>query len=82
MLGAGLYQVLRRGVPGIPVAALLSGGIMAGFTVMTGGSVSALRALLMFALWLGAQDFGRKYDGKAPHLVLRGFYCCCVIRRI
>ena len=64
MLGAGLYQVLRRGVPGIPGAALLSGGIMAGFTVMTGGSVSALRALLMFALWLGAQAFGRKYDGK------------------
>ncbi len=30
MLGAGLYQVLRRGVPWIPVAALLSGGIMAG----------------------------------------------------
>lgn len=64
MLGAGLYQVLRRGVPWIPAAALLSGGIMVGFTVMTGGSVSALRALLMFALWLGAQAFGRKYERK------------------
>lgn len=64
MLGAGLYQVLRRCIPGIPAAALLSGTIMAGFTVMTGGSVSALRAFLMFCVWLGAQVFGRKYDGK------------------
>ena len=64
MLGAGVCQVLRRCIPGIPAAALLSGIIMAGFAAMTGGSVSALRALLMFALWLGAQSFGRKYDGK------------------
>lgn len=64
MLGAGLYQILRRCIPGIPAAALLSGLFMAGFTVMSGGSVSALRAFLMFLLWLGAQASGRKYDGK------------------
>lgn len=73
MLGMGLYRALRHIIPWIPGAAVLSAAGMGFFVLMTGGSVSAQRAAWMFGLWLVAQIFGRKYDGKSALAFAGGF---------
>lgn len=62
LLGMTLFRILKKtGLPswiaaGIPVL------IMVLYGVMTGFSVSALRAVLMFIIHMAAQCFGRTYD--------------------
>ncbi len=62
ILGIGLYHLLRRLRLSFGQAALLAGGILWVYAVMTGGSYSTVRAVLMFAVFLGAQAAGRTYD--------------------
>ncbi len=62
LLGMGLYRILRRLYLPVPAAAVLSGTVMGAYLLMTGISVSAARAVVMFWLWLGAQVMGRAYD--------------------
>lgn len=64
LVGAGVYWVLRRCLIGIGASSLLSGALAFLYVLLTGSTVSGVRALLMFWIWLLARAFGRKYDGK------------------
>ena len=63
VLGMTLFRLLRRiRKIHIYLCCLISGSVVAGFVVMSGMSVSAVRAMIMFFFYLGAACFGRKYD--------------------
>lgn len=62
MIGMTVFQLLRRLRASYAGSAVLSGIFAYCYVLMTGSGVSAVRALLMFFLWLGAQICGRKYD--------------------
>lgn len=64
MIGLSLYHVFRRCLLPVPVSAAVSGLGLFLYVLMTGSGISAVRAFLMFGLWLFAQAAGRKYDGK------------------
>ena len=62
MLGMGLYRLLRKiGVP-VKGAALLSMLLLLFYGAMTGFSVSAMRAILMFGLRMLGEMLQRTYD--------------------
>ena len=62
LVGMCLYRLLRKlGVPFWGCCAV-SGAAVVFYVLMSGAGVSAVRALIMFAFWLGAQFWGRKYD--------------------
>ena len=60
--GMGLYHLLRRRRVSIRACAAAAGSVTFCFCLMTGMSVSARRALIMFFCWLIAQAAGRTYD--------------------
>ena len=60
--GMGLYQLLRKKRVSIRASAALAGCVTFCFCLMTGMSVSARRALIMFFSWLIAAVTGRTYD--------------------
>lgn len=59
--GMGLYQLLRRILGFIP-AGCASCILLFGFGIMTGFGTSAVRAFVMFAVYIFAQVLGRDYD--------------------
>lgn len=62
LLGMGMYKLLRKcGVP-MKIAAVSSTVIMFFYCVMTGFSVSAVRAVIMFTLHMAAVLAERTYD--------------------
>lgn len=62
IIGMGLYRLLRRlGIP-LKAGALGCMGLICGYGIMTGMSLSAARAILMFILHLTADMAGRTYD--------------------
>lgn len=62
IIGMGLYRLLRRvGMP-LKVGALCSIGLIWSYGLMTGMSLSAVRAIIMFVLHLTADMAGRTYD--------------------
>lgn len=62
MLGAGLYQLLKRAGLGIWPSGMISLAVMLQYGMMTGGSVSTMRAVCMFLISVGAKILGRIYD--------------------
>lgn len=62
LLGVGLYNLLKRAGLGIWPAGLISLVVMLQYGLMTGGSVSTMRAVCMFLLSAGAKIAGRIYD--------------------
>lgn len=62
MLGKSLYEFLRKRRCSFPLSALLSAFLVLSFCIMTGNSVSAQRASVMFCVWLGSQIAGRTSD--------------------
>ncbi len=62
LVGMCLYRLFRRLCAPFGVCCAVSGTAVALYVLMSGASVSALRALIMFAFWLGAQLWGRKND--------------------
>lgn len=75
LLGLTLYQILRWLRQSFLVSALASGFLVVSYCLMTGSSYSAIRAGVMFLLWLGAQVTGRTFDrltalGTAAILIL------------
>lgn len=62
MLGLGLYQLLRRIGVRITPAAAVSAVMILLYGVMTGFSVSSIRAIAMFLLQMLAVSVGRTYD--------------------
>ncbi|SDB12111.1 competence protein ComEC [Pseudobutyrivibrio sp. YE44] len=57
-----LYNFLRRRGLGFFVSSMFAGIIAVGYGIITGGSVSAIRAIGMFLIYLGAQIVGESYD--------------------
>ena len=62
-LGLGLYEILRRLRCPVKMSAVAGGIFLTVYVVMTGGSVSAVRACVMFLVRMGAVVTGREYDG-------------------
>ena len=62
VIGMGCYRILRKCCVPLTAAVFSSGSIVFLYAWMTGFSVSAIRAIIMFLIWLGAQFWGRKYD--------------------
>lgn len=62
MVGMSVFHLLRRICVPYAGSAVLSGIMAFLYVWMTGFGVSALRALFMFFIWLGAQVAGKKYD--------------------
>lgn len=61
-LGLLLYKFLRkRGIP-FGKAGMIAAVIMGSYGIMTGMSISAMRAILMFFVYLGSEILGRTYD--------------------
>ncbi len=61
LLGMGLYRLLRRRLS-INTSALLSGGFLLFYLLVTDFPVSAQRAVFMFWISRGAECSGRTYD--------------------
>lgn len=62
LIGMSIYRFLRRLGLGFLPGTLVSGACLFLYLIMSGFSISAVRACLMFGIWLGAQVCGRKYD--------------------
>lgn len=62
LIGMGLYKLLRRIGFLCPMSAIISGIFVVLFGVITGNSVSATRAIVMFVCAVNAQVLGRRYD--------------------
>lgn len=61
-IGLSVYQLLRKAGLNCRKAGFIGIGILAAYAVMTGESVSTVRAFLMFAIRIGADMSGRTYD--------------------
>lgn len=62
ILGMGFYKLLKKiHVPNL-VNIIFSISVMYAYAVMTGNSISVVRALMMFGFHLAAGLFGRTYD--------------------
>ena len=61
VIGMGIYKLLRRKMWYLS-SATVGAVVMISFTFMTGNSVSAVRAVVMFVLHVLADVLGRKYD--------------------
>ena len=62
ILGMGLYDLLKKIGLGIWPAGIFSLGVMLQYGIMTGGSISTMRAVTMFLIIMGARITGRIYD--------------------
>lgn len=62
LIGMGLYRLLRKSAGGFLIPGTASLILMISYVIMTGASVSSIRAVLMFGVFLGAQILGRSYD--------------------
>ena len=62
MLGMGFFNLLKRVGAGNVMAGLPPLILMLQYGMLTGGSVSAMRAVCMFVLNVGARVLGRTYD--------------------
>lgn len=58
----GIYSLLRRRGISFRFSALLAGVIAIFYGFLTGGSISSVRAIGMFLIFLGAQVIGESYD--------------------
>ncbi len=62
MLGMGLYRLLRKTGIGYGLSGLISGVSMVSYGLMTGGSGSAIRSVIMLLVSFVASYLGRTYD--------------------
>lgn len=62
LIGMGLYRLLRRIFGGFLLPGAISGLCLLLYGLLIGMPVSAMRAILMFFVYLGAQILGRTYD--------------------
>ena len=61
-LGIGVYRMLRKAGFGFGISGGMGIVFLIFYTCMTGGSISAVRALIMFIIRIGADITGRTYD--------------------
>ncbi|MCM1467425.1 MAG: ComEC family competence protein, partial [Alistipes sp.] len=62
ILGMGLYRFLRKFCVPFPISFLIGSFVMVCYGVMTGNSVSTVRALIMFLVCISADVLGKSYD--------------------
>ena len=62
-VGMGIYEILRHASFTRTFAAGGSCAVLILYAVLTGGSISAVRAAVMFLIRMGAEVTGREYDG-------------------
>lgn len=62
VMGIGLFDLLKKAGLGNVLAGLFSLAILLQYGILTGESVSAMRAVCMFLLAIGARITGRTYD--------------------
>ena len=62
LIGTGLFFLLRRFVMPMHMAAIVSGVLLVLYGILTGGSVSTMRAITMMLCMLGARFLGKRYD--------------------
>lgn len=62
VMGMGMFCLLMKLGCGCRMAGSISALLMVGYGIFTGSSVSAMRAVIMFALTAGARLTGRTYD--------------------
>ena len=62
LLGMGIFKILKRMHAGLALSTIAALSFIVLFGMMTGASVSALRAVCMFLVRLGAGIAGRSYD--------------------
>ena len=62
MIGLGFYHLLRKWGIGFGVSGAASFGLTVSYGVLTGGSASVVRAVVMIGFQLGADQMGRTYD--------------------
>lgn len=62
VLGLGSYRILKRLGLGVWLSGFLTLAFMLPYGMMTGGSVSTMRAVSMFLISVGAKVLGRIYD--------------------
>ncbi len=65
VLGAAVCGILRKTGASYPVSSAVSMGLLLAFGLMTGMGTSAVRAVLMFGIYLGAACCGRAYDSMS-----------------
>ncbi len=63
LLSRGIQRVLRLAGMGIYGSLLVSAVLLIFYGMLAGGSVSAIRAVILFCLSCGARLLGRTYDG-------------------
>ena len=62
MIGQGFYLLLRRGGAGRKLAGAAGAAVTVSYGALTGGSASAVRAVLMLLFRFAADGLGRTYD--------------------
>lgn len=62
MIGMCIYRMMRKIGIRFEICATVSSFVMISYGIMTGNSVSTIRALVMFILSIYAEVFGRTYD--------------------
>jgi len=62
MLGGTIYKILRKKSGSFKIAAILGGGFIILYGMMTGLSGATLRAVIMLLVMMGAEITGRRYD--------------------
>ena len=62
ILGMGLYNLLKKSVLESGLREFFAGGNALQYGIMTGGSISTMRAVTMFLIAMGARITGRIYD--------------------
>ena len=61
-IGSGIYGFLRKRGAGFLLSGTVGTVVLFFYTVMTGASISSMRALIMFFIRMGAEVTGRDYD--------------------
>ncbi len=72
LIGMFLYKGLRK-VLGYKVSGIASTLFMIAFGIMSGGSVSTIRAIIMFGVKLFSQVTGRVYDTRTSLAIAGGY---------
>lgn len=62
MIGLGFYRLLRKTGLGYGKAGFVGVAVIISYGVLTGGSSSVVRAVLMVLAYMGAEYLGRSYD--------------------
>lgn len=81
LIGLTLYRLIRKAGVNFSVSAAVCVSVMLSYGMMTGNSISTIRAVVMFGVSVYAEVFGRTYDSisaiclSASVIMLRYPYC-------